>query len=211
MVRRIKKVVKNKPTRKRKKLIVVGTEGDNKSEMMYLRNIERRQDEYHFIFDQGNETDPVKIVKNTDKRARQEEISPQKGDMAVSIFDLDLDNAKAPQLVEAKALADRKNIKILSSNPCFELWYLEHFKYTTKPFISSSALVQELKKYIPGYTKNSCDFDSLYPKTEKAIVNCQKLDNHHKKNGTAGLSEFNNPRTDFYKLIEIIIDKKGSD
>lgn len=204
MVRRIKKVVKNKPTRKRKKLIVVGTEGDNKSEIMYLRNIERRQDEYHFIFDQGNETDPVKIVKNTDKRARQEEISPQKGDVAVSIFDLDLDNAKVPQLVEAKALAGRKNIKILSSNPCFELWYLEHFKYTTKPFISSNALVQELKKYIPGYAKNSCDFDLLYPKTKKAIANCRKLEEYHNKNGSTGLAEFNNPRTDFYKLIEII-------
>ena len=113
MVKRIKKVVKSKPTRERKRIVVVGTEGDNKSEVLYLRRFESKQNRYHFVFDQGNETDPVKIVKNTDKRARQEEISLKRGDLAVSIFDLDVDSAKAPQLQEAKAIAERRNIEIL--------------------------------------------------------------------------------------------------
>ncbi|SCX02745.1 hypothetical protein SAMN02910339_00447 [Lachnospiraceae bacterium YSD2013] len=39
MVKRIKKVVKNLPNRERKKIIVVGTEGDNKAdELNVFRN-----------------------------------------------------------------------------------------------------------------------------------------------------------------------------
>lgn len=211
MVKRIKKVTKNHATRERKKLVIIGTEGKNKSEIIYLRNIERKQNKYHFIFDQGNETDPVKIVKNTDRRARQEAISIKQGDMAVSIFDLDLDPAKEEQLKRAKELSTSKKVKLITSNPCFEIWYLEHFKYTTKPFVSSTAVIQYLEKFIPGYAKNTCDFEVLYPQTEKAIINCHKLDEHHRKSHTKGVEEFDNPRTDFYKLIEIILGKERSD
>ena len=160
MVKRIKKVTKNRVTRERKRLVVVGSEGNNKSEVLYLKNIERKQKKYHFIFDQGNETDPVKIVRNTDRRARQEAISVKHGDMAVSIFDLDVDYTKEEQLRKAKELSATKKIILITSNPYFELWYLEHFRYTTKPFVNSNAVIQDLRKYIPDYAKNSCDFES---------------------------------------------------
>ena len=41
MVKRIKKVTKGKVTRERKKIIVVGTEGQNKTEVLYLRELEK--------------------------------------------------------------------------------------------------------------------------------------------------------------------------
>ena len=207
MVKRVKKAIKSKTTRERKKLIVVGTEGRNKSEVTYLRNLERKHNKYHFIFVQSHETDPVKIVRNTGIRARQEQISTKYGDLAVSIFDLDLDKTKEKQLQTAKSIAKQKHIKIFTSNPCFEIWYIEHFIYSTKPFTCSNAVIQELKSYMPRYAKNSCDFDTLYPKTENAIVNCRKLEEHHKKNGFTGIEDFNNPRTDLYKFVELLMDK----
>lgn len=95
MVKRIQKVTKSRITKKRKNIIVVGTEGkNNKTEENYLRNLERTQQKYHFIFASGNETDPVKIVRNTIKKAKAEELSYKDGDLAVSIFDLDLDWSK---------------------------------------------------------------------------------------------------------------------
>ena len=208
MVKRIKKITKGRVTRERKKVIVVGTEGLNKTEILYFTELEKKQDQYHCIFAKGNETDPIKIVRNTAKRAKEEELSYREGDMAVSIFDLDVDEAKYAQLKAARESARNKNVKIISSNPCFEIWYLEHFGFSTKPFISSSEAVKELRKKIPGYTKNSCDFEILYPSTEEAISNCEKLDQYHAGNNNAA-DESANPRTDVYKLVRVLIRGGG--
>ena len=207
MVKRIKKVTREKVTRERKKIIVIGTEGKNKTEVLYFRELEKKQRKYHCIFVPGNETDPVKIVRNTAKKAKEEELSIKEGDMAISVFDIDADESKIPQLQEAKESAKRKNISIVSSNPCGEVWYLEHFGYTTKPFVSSAAVIKELEKKIPGYQKSVCNFELLYPRTETAIKNCEKLDLYHADNSEA--DEFANPRTDMYKVVRNIISEGG--
>ncbi len=210
MVKRIKKITKNRPTRERKRIIVVGTEGNNKTEETYFRNLEKKQTRYHFIFAEGNDTDPVNIVKNTLRRAKAEELAYKQGDIAVSIFDLDVEVRKKEQLKETKEISRGKNIYIVTSNPCFELWYLEHFGFTSKPFNSSNDLIAELKKYITKYQKNQLDFEMLYPLTERAIKNCEALDKFHEKNGSNSDKEFNNPRTNVYELVRIIIEGAGS-
>ena len=207
MVKRIKKVTKGRATRERKKIIVIGTEGQNKTEVLYFRELEKKQNKYHCIFAQGNETDPVKIVRNTAKKAKEEDILFKEGDVAISVFDLDVDKSKQAQLKEAKEVAEKKNVSIVSSNPCFEVWYLEHFGYTTKPFVSSSAVVRELEKSIPGYRKNKCYFEILYPMTAAAINNCEKLDMYHTDNNVT--DEFANPRTDMYKVARILVAEGG--
>ena len=210
MVKRIKKTTKNHPTRERKKIIIVGTEGDNKTEYQYLRSLEKTQNAYHFIFAPGNETDPVKIVRNTVKKAEKEEISTKHGDLAISIFDLDLDHSKKEQLRQAKILSGKHNIELITSNPSFEVWYLEHFGYTSKPFSSNAELITELEKYIPGYQKNTCNFDVLYPLTDEAVENCERLDAHHKANGFEDMFEFSNPHTDVYRIAKLLTEKKNA-
>lgn len=208
MVRRIKKVTKNHPTRKRKKIIIVGTEGNNKTESLYLRNLEKTQEAYHFIFASGNETDPVKILRNTINKAKTEGISLKHGDLAISIFDLDLDNSKKDQLYHAKDISAKSNVVIVTSNPCFEVWYLEHYGYTSKSFNSNAELIEEVKKHIPKYKKNTCDFEILYPLTEDAIKNCEMLDGYHRINSSEDMFEYNNPRTDVYKIIKLITSER---
>lgn len=205
MVKRIKKVTKEKVTRERKKIIVIGTEGQNKTEVLYFRELEKKQDRYHCIFAKGNATDPINIVRNTVKKAREEELSSKDGDLAISVFDLDVDESKRAQLKVAKEDALKKNIIIVTSNPCFEVWYLEHFGYTSKPFASSTAVIRELEKILPGYRKNACDIDSLYPRTEAAIKNCEMLDMYHTDNNA--IDELANPRTDMYKIVKLFFDK----
>ncbi len=205
MVKRIKKVTKGKITRKRKKIIVLGAEGLNKTEVLYFKELEKKQDQYHFIFAQGNDTDPIKIVKNTANKAKQEELLYKKGDMAVSIFDLDLEEAKYNQLEIAKTDAEKKNVTLLTSNPCFEVWYLQHFSFSTKPFPNSNSVIKELEKKISSYQKNHCDFELFYPNTEMAIMNCEKLDKYHADNNAT--NKFPNPQTNIYKLVRILIDR----
>lgn len=207
MVKKITKTTRGKTTRERKRVIVVGTEGNNKTETLYLRDLEKTQDRYHFIFAPGNETDPVKIVQNTIKKAKSEELSLKNGDMAISIFDLDLDQAKAVQLDQAKALSRAKGICLVTSNPCFEVWYLEHFGYTSRQFNNSTDLIRSLKRYLPEYNKGKSSFELLYPLTQDAVNNCIRLDEHHKANDPEGLSEFSNPQTDVYKLVDIILNE----
>ena len=210
MVSRAKKVRKNKITKFRKSLLVIGTEGDNKTEELYFRELERKQGKYHVIFARGNETDPVNIVKNTAKAAKKEEISIKKGDLAISIFDLDVDRKKVEQLLEAKKTADAGKINIFTSNPCFEVWYLEHFSYTSKYFSNSEDVIKELVKQCPNYQKNTCDIDLFYPLTKNAIQNCVLLEEHHRKYGSEKTEEFNNPRTDIYKLVQKMIEDESS-
>ena len=205
MVKRIKKITKGNTTRERKKLIVVGTEGRNQTETQYLRRLEKKQKQYHFVFAEGNATDPVSIVKNAVKKAGKEEISIEQGDMVICLFDLDLDDSKINQLQNARAISQKRSVWLITSNPCFEIWYLEHFKYTTKPFNSSDELIHVLKNYLPQYSKSEDCFDRLYPHTMEAENNCRKLDAYHKENAMIEPFEYNNPRTDVYKLIELLL------
>jgi len=210
MVKRIRKVTKGRPTRERKRIIVVGTEGNNKTEELYLRSLEKTQKKYHFIFAGGNDTDPVNIVRNTIKTAKEEDISFKHGDMAISIFDIDISSSKEELVYRAMELSATKGVCHITSNPCFEIWFLEHFIYTSKPFSSNDELIRALKKYVPGYCKNTNIFEILYPKTANAVDNCKKLDEYHKKNSLDKKMTFCNPRTDIYKIAEMIIeDKKG--
>ena len=206
MVIKAKRVKKNKTTRVRKKLLLAGTEGNNKTEKIYLREMERRQNDYHILFAPGNETDPVNIVKNTIRAKNKEALSSKKGDIAISVFDLDAEEKKKPQLSEAKRLAEKGNVQIITSNPCFEVWYLEHFGYTSKNFQNSSEVIKDLVKHCPRYQKNSCDFELFYPLTEVAIENCKLLKEFHENHGFEVIDEFNNPRTDVYKVVELLFD-----
>ena len=190
-----------------KKIIVIGAEGNNKTEVLYFRELEKKQNRYHCIFAHGTETDPVNIVRNTIRKVREEELSFKDGDMAISIFDLDLDDAKRVQLKKAKDNAGKANVVIATSNPCFEVWYLEHFGYTSKPFASSNAVVRELEKKIPGYRKTICNFEILYSQTKEAISNCEQLDMYHAGNNAT--DEFANPRTDIYKVVKKFINEGG--
>ena len=209
MVNRIKKVVKSGATRERRKIIVVGTEGKNKTEEQYFRSLEKFQKKYHFIFAGGNDTDPVKIVRNTIKKAKDEDLSFEHGDMAISVFDLDLSHIKEEQVNRASELSKAKGVCLITSNPCFEIWFLEHFAYTSRPFASNDELIRELKKYMPGYSKNSDVSGVLHPMTAVAVENCKKLDKYHMENKSGKLSLFCNPRTDVYKIVEMIIKERG--
>lgn len=208
MVSRAKKVRKNKTTRIRKKLMVIGTEGDNKTEEIYFREIERMQNEFHIVFALGNETDPVSIVKNTIKTKNKEDISTRRGDVAIAVFDLDAEEKKKSQLLEAKKLTESGQVCLVTSNPCFEVWYLEHFGFSSRPFASSNEVIKELLRHYPKYQKNRCDFELFYPLTEKAINNCKLLNEFHAHNGAESIREFNNPRTDIYRIVDTLIGKK---
>lgn len=92
----------------------------------------------------------------------------------------------------------------ITSIPCFEVWILLHFIYTTHVFRAAgqdsdcALVIDELDKEgrIPGYEKGSNDiFDALLDKLETAVKNAERLEKYHLSSGT------DNPSTIVHKLV----------
>jgi len=84
-----------------------------------------------------------------------------------------------------------KNTVLLSSNPCFELWYLLHYQ-EQKAAITSNECNLKLKQQDPNYNKG------LFNKELK-----NRIEEGQAKavNRASKLTEFENPSSQLYKFI----------
>ena len=69
------------------------------------------------------------------------------------------------------------------------------------------SVIDELKKYIPDYKKNRCDFNILEPQTYEAIKNAKQLQTKVVETSKNKNSIVNNPNTDVYKIVETVLPK----
>lgn len=126
-------------------------------------------------------------------------------DLAVCLVDADFDSSKDAQLKAAEKLIPKeKNIKLIVSNPCFEIWFICHFIYTTRNYTNTDDVLKYLKTIIPDYEKNSLTvFDKLKNNgnEDDAIHNAKKLEQYcltnQKKPHTVGFT----PSTEVYKIF----------
>ena len=81
-------------------------------------------------------------------------------------------NDKSRGTGKRKRKVHRDDAKLIVSNPCFEIWYLNHFRYTTRSFNCIRELMDELCNFLPCYEKNGDYYRShLKTKTTDAIIN----------------------------------------
>lgn len=193
---------RGKRKRQQRRIILIGCEGHNRTERIYFHRFNSQQKKYRIHFSSGNYTDPLNIVSTLKSESCKLELL--QGDEVFAVIDLDNYAVKEKQLSQAKTLAKQAKIKIITSNPCFEAWFLAHFVYTTKCFTSSKKLLKELKKYIPNYCKNQDYFDILVSKTSFAIENCKKIEDEHKKAKNKSIFS-RNPSSLVYKIVEKIL------
>jgi hypothetical protein len=203
MVKRVEQKKRGKLTRRRKKIILIGAEGNNKTEQNYFKRFNSRESEYVVIFAKGNDTDPLKVAKSVYKSSRpnEEDLHFDDGDCAYCVVDTDVDYAKQSKIDEAIKYGSNKHIEVILSNPCFEIWFLQHFTYSTKSFSSNDAVIEELKNYIPSYEKNGDVFDALLPHIQTAKQNALKLEQYHDKVGHRKKSMERNPSSEVYVII----------
>lgn len=200
---RVKQVKRGSKHRTEKNIILIGAEGKNKTERKYFEELGNDFcNRYIIQFAKGNNTDPVGIVKDTAKDAKKECVD--KGDIAFAVFDTDADVEKQRLVDEALNLARKKRIRVITSTPCFEIWYLLHFGYSTKAFINSGKVVEELQKKIPGYEKNKNVYSTLKHKLDYAIKNAEKLSAYHKEQENRPNSIERNPDTNVHEIIRIL-------
>lgn len=191
---------RNRGTRKRKSIVVIGSEGKNRTENLYLRNFSSR--ECIIKFSTGNSTDPIGMLNDLKRFIESEDISTEYGDKVYLLIDFDVNQNKEKQIKEVQSECEKVGIELIISNPTFELWYILHFGYTTKMYQSSKQAKDETKKLIPGYTESMDVFLILKSKMQYAILNAKKLEKYHIENGQAFACENCSPYTNVYELIE---------
>jgi hypothetical protein len=206
MVTPIKEKKRSCSRRKIKKIILIGTEGNNKTEKIYFKNLNQFSNKYVIHFAKGNNTDPMKIVQDTINSSGENDFNLDFnfGDLAFSVFDTDTNPSKQNEINNAIEYGKKHNVSVILSNPCFEVWYLQHFKYSTKQFSASKNVVKELRKYIPKYDKNKDVFPLLWEKRKVAIKNCKNLKQYHINNNHGERNTKCNPSSEVYFVLEKI-------
>ena len=104
--------------------------------------------------------------------------------------------------------AEAEGVSVGWSNPCFEIWYLLHFRYSTKSYCSNDEVIKELSAYIQDYSKSKDVFELIIGKLETAFKNAKKLEDYHFENGTLDAIK-KIPSTEVYKIVDKIIQNKS--
>lgn len=128
------------------------------------------------------------------------------GDVAYCVFDTDIDLNKNKIIEEAIRLAMKNHIKIITSSPCIELWFLLHYDYTTAN-MSSESVIKRLKKFYPQYEKNVNIYPDIIENLDTAIKRAKKLEKYQLDNNRRIGTVEANPNTELYKIVEYLINK----
>ena len=188
------------------------TEG-SKTEPKYFNSFRTRQSniDIHVVGskENGGSTDYESLVRKAIAYIEKNGLSVKNGDKLWVVMDGDInyDNAdpitaKNRALDKARQLASRYAISIALSNPCFEFWYLLHYKYTTANLRDYDAVVDLLDDYIPDYDKAKNVATLLLPNLNQAIQNAEKIVQYHFANGCSDLCNVEiNPITLIHLLI----------
>jgi hypothetical protein len=199
-----------------KPVILIVTEG-SQTEPKYFEHFRNRQTNIDIRVvgsgNNGGETDYISLVRKAQGYQEKNALSVAGGDAIWVVADGDVNYnnpnpiaGKDKQLSQARKMAEQKGIRIALSNPCFELWYLLHFQYTTKFLKDYETVKGILKNYIPDYEKADDVFGKLETSLTDAMKRAKQLEQYHLKDGEElpfGIAV--NPFTDVYQLVETLV------
>ncbi len=196
---------RNTETRKQKPVILIVAEGENVTESQYFKSFQRQNPTCNIRLALAKHvTDPEGMLKAIQIRWKELGLDARKGDKAYVVLDLDCDRDKA-RLIR-KIQKDSKETQFIISNPCFEVWFLLHFRYSTKQYLSGDAVIKDLKTFIP-VSKKELDISSQLDSSRKtAIENAEKLRQYFDELGYEWPSIECNPMTD----VDIVVKKTNS-
>ena len=134
-------------------------------------------------------------------------------DHVICLFDRDEHQSYQQALDKIKNHKPRRNAKskpkyhAITSTPCFEIWLLLHFTYSTRAFYKSGNksagdnLIDALREYMPRYVKNTSNlFSQLQEKLPIAIQHAKQLTAYNQETKSV------NPSTNVNELMERLIN-----
>ena len=187
--------------------VLIVCEG-KKTEPLYFRGLRlalRRHPANVVIEDRKSGLDPKSLVAFAIETFKKD----KDFDHVFCVFDKDkhISYNAALDKIRATRLTGGATLHPITSVPCFEIWLLLHFTYTTRPFSKAGSdsncalLIDALdrKGRIPVYEKGSRDiFRAISAKLEKAISNAEMLEKFHKT------SQTDNPSTRVHHLVQYL-------
>ncbi|HLF67562.1 MAG TPA: RloB family protein [Gammaproteobacteria bacterium] len=187
---------------------------EGETECAYFRKLSQDLRLSSVIVHKGNGSAPISIVAQAISLAEKEPDI----DHIFCVFDKDehesFERAShcliGYQLQKANNIIP--NIKIFTSIPCFEIWLLLHFAYSTKSYIAirnksaADHLLGDLQKHLPEYKKgaNVAWYNQLVDKQVIALMNAKRLQRYNLE------TQSNNPATNIHELIAFLQSSGGS-
>lgn len=195
------KEVKGKKTKDKPRCkIYLFTEG--KTEKIYLKHYENKQYNVEIV----PVADAIGIVKFAKEYIDKEELDLKLGDRGYCVFDSD--PRSNPDINTAFDLirgSERKGLKCIFSNPCFEVWFVMHFM--DAPYgLTATKMKSEIKKIVKPKYHNYCETTDIYEYLEDkqncALKRAKILHNSQEKVQKSVLSHECNPYTNMFEFIE---------
>lgn len=163
------------------------------------------------IHDENLGNDPLSLANIAEEefiKARKRDPEKQGYDRVYVVFDRDSHTTFHGALQKIQGLngkyKDRFNAIV--SIPCFEIWLLLHFGYTTRQYGASGGnspcdnVIRDLNVHIAGYAKgNAGIFEATRDRINDAIKNAKLLDVH------CDSAQTDDPSTKVHCLVEYLI------
>ena len=191
---------RNQAIREQRKVILIICEG-KKTEIQYFRKFRVRYSNVEVIPLHEDCTDPKNIVEAAIDKRIEYNLDLQNGDGIWCVFDVD--NTRNEDIINSCAHALANEINVALSNPSFELWFLLHFKLILF-YIERNEVIDQLKNYIPNYTKDMDVYPLIIDNMDNAIDYAKKLNQRHQSNFIHLLCRDSNPSTQVFALVEFI-------
>ncbi|MFG2051648.1 RloB family protein [Micromonospora sp. NPDC048935] len=137
---------------------------------------------------------PLTLVQMAAERLADPEV-----DECWCIFDVEWPQ-NHPNLLRAKQLAQGKGVRLVISNPCFELWLILHHRGHTR-FIST-AEAESLSRSLDGRAGKSIDSSVYLPLRKQAARRAEQLEKRHENNDTT--SPDDNPSSGMHHLLRAL-------
>ncbi len=204
--RKEKKLERNKPTRRLYEKVLIVCEG-SKTEPNYFNELK----DYYEI-DTANirisgkcGSDPVSVVRHGEELFRAAARTTEPFDKVYCVFDRDNHNNFDEAVNLLKSIRPVNIFKDITSTPCFEIWFIMHFIYTSAPFESvgqkscGARALEELEKYWPDYAKGvDGSFNHLLAQIETAKAFSARLLLESERTGAI------NPLTKVHELVSYL-------
>ena len=192
-------------TRAQYDVVLIMCEGE-KTEPEYLKGLRKACDlnPANIVIVPAEGNDPVSIVKQAIESCRR---SPGEFDRVFCVFDRDghVNYQEALDLVTNSPLRKKGILAAITSVPCFEIWVLLHYAYSSAPFTAAGGrsacenVVAAIRGHLPGYQKAFAGlFDQLWPLLDTAVTHGERLALHNHQ------TESDNPATRVHELVNYL-------
>lgn len=203
---------RNKPQRSPSKRILIVCEGE-KTEPNYFEEIRKKLElvTTDVVITGDCDSSPDQVLTEAEKLYKESVDEQNKFDLVFCVFDKDSHKTYQGTIDKIKKKKPKDIFKAITSDPCFEYWYILHFTYTTKPYTRSGKkspgdlVVSDLKNYIPKYDKGKTHYyEQLKGKLHNAIIHAKRSNDEYDRAG-GGI-----PTTKVHELIEWLLKEKDS-